>query len=97
MNQKPNTRKIFEIAMADMNDELSLVWKPVKDFIIDNTLNDLAVKFSKNWLEHDRVICSNFDWQQPVSRTYLDTKEQRKLNKELGLTKTETINKFYKS
>ena len=45
--------------MADMNDELSLVWKPVEDFIIDNTLNDLAVKFSKNWVSHT-VICSNF-------------------------------------
>ena len=97
MNQKPNTRKIFEIAMADMNDELSLVWKPIEDYVLCHTLYDLSVKFSKNWVMPYIPLTSTLDFWQPVSRTYLDTKEQRKLNKELGLTKTETINKFYKS
>lgn len=85
----------FQLAVNDMNDELCLAWKPVSDYVIDNTLHDLAVKFSNNLIEHDRVLYYNVDWKQPVSITHLNTKEQRQLNKELGITKKETINKFY--
>ena len=93
---KLNISKAFKIAMSDMNEDLALVWKPVTDYIVDNTLQDLAVKFSNNVLEHDRPLYSNVDWNQPVSTTYLFTKEQKQLNKELGLTNTKTLNKFYK-
>jgi hypothetical protein len=87
----------FKSAMNDMTDELCLAWQPVTDYVIDNTLYDLAVKFSKNWLEHDRVLYSSVDWKQPVSKTYLDTKEQRNLNKELGITKSNEIINWYKN
>jgi len=96
MNKKPNTKKIFNIAMADMNDELSLVWKPIEDYVLCHTDYDLSVKFSKNWVMPYSRLTSSLHFWHPVSKTYLDTKEQRQLNKELGLTKTETINNFYK-
>ena len=51
----------FKLAMNDMTDELCLAWKPINDYIIDNTLQDLAVKFSNNLIEHDRVLYYNVD------------------------------------
>jgi len=87
----------FKLAINDMTDELCLAWKPVSEYVIDNTLNDLAVKFSNNLIEHDRVLYYNVNWQQPVSRTYLDTKEQRNLNKELGITKSDDIKNWYRN
>ena len=87
----------FKLAMNDMTDELCLAWKPVTDYVIDNTLQDLAVKFSNNLIEHDRVLYYNVDWQQPVSKTYLNTKEQRQLNSKLGITKSKGIINWYKN
>lgn len=87
----------FKLAMNDMTDELCLAWQPVNDYVIDNTLNDLAVKFSNNLIEHDRVLYYNVDWQQPVSKTYLNTKEQRQLNSKLGITKSKGIINWYKN
>jgi hypothetical protein len=87
----------FKLAMNDMTDELCLAWQPVNDYIIDNTLQDLAVKFSNNLIEHDRVLYYNVDWQQPVSKTYLNTKEQRQLNSKLGITKNNEIMNWYKN
>ena len=75
MNRKNlKLKDAFKLAMADMTDELCLSWQPVTDYVIDNTLYDLAVKFSNNWLAHHRVLYSNVDWKQPVSKTYLNTK-----------------------
>ena len=87
----------FKLAINDMTDELCLAWQPVTDYVIDNTLQDLAVKFSNNLIEHDRVLYYNVDWQQPVSKTYLNTKEQRQLNSKLGITKNKGIINWYKN
>ena len=70
-NKNLKLKDAFQLAVNDMTDELCLAWKPVSDYVIDNTLHDLAVKFSNNLIEHDRVLYYNVDWQQPVSKTYL--------------------------
>ncbi len=98
MNRKNlKLKDAFKLAMNDMTDELCLAWQPVTDYVIDNTLHDLAVKFSNNFIEHDRVLYYNVDWQQPVSKTYLNTKEQRQLNSKLGITKNKGIINWYKN
>lgn len=97
MATKINTRKIFNIAMADMNEEYALVWKPITNYIIVEK-GDTKYKATPNALFPNRPITSpsDLDLDYNCTSTYLYTKEQRNLNKDLGLTKIETINKFYK-
>jgi hypothetical protein len=77
----------FKLAMADMTDVLCLEAPK----LVHSVERSCEVGFEY------QVLYSWVDWSQPVSKTYLNTKEQRQLNKELGITKAETLNKFYRS
>jgi len=95
-NPKVKTRKAFQCAIADMNKELNLIWQPIKDFVIINNELGLRYKATPNALMSNKPILSPYDLWRDVSGADLDTKEQRHLNKSLGLTKTQGLNKWYK-
>ena len=97
INPKVKTRKAFQCAISDINKEFNLIWKPIQDFVIINNELGLRYKATPNSIMPNKPILSPYDLWRGVSREYLDTKEQRQLNKNLGLTKTKGLNKWYKN
>ena len=77
----------FKLAMADMTDVLCLEAPK----LVHSVERSCEVGFEY------QVLYSWVDWSQPVSKTYLNTKEQRQLNKELGLTKSDDIKNWYRN
>ena len=77
----------FQLAMADMTEVLCLEAPK----LIHSVERSLEIGFEY------KVLYSWVDWSQPVSKTYLNTKEQRQLNKELGITKINDIKNWYKN
>ena len=77
----------FKLAMADMTDVLCLEAPK----LVHSVERSCEVGFEY------QVLYSWVDWQQPVSKTYLNTKEQRQLNHELGITKSKEIINWYKN
>ena len=80
-------RDAFKSAMADMTDALCLEAPK----LVHSVERSCEIGFEY------QVLYSWVDWKQPVSKTYLDTKEQRNLNKELGLTKSNEIINWYRN
>ena len=77
----------FKFAMNDMTDELCLEAPK----LVHSVERSCEVGFEY------QVLYSWVDWKQPVSKTYLNTKEQRNLNKELGITKSNEIINWYRN
>jgi len=77
----------FKLAMADMTDVLCLEAPK----LVHSVERSCEVGFEY------QVLYSWVDWQQPVSKTYLNTKEQRQLNSKLGITKNKGIINWYKN
>lgn len=77
----------FKLAMADMTDVLCLEAPK----LVHSVERSCEVGFEY------QVLYSWVDWSQPVSKTYLNTKEQRQLNKELGITKSNEIKNWYRN
>ena len=77
----------FKLAMDDMTDVLCLEAPK----LVHSVERSCEIGFEY------QILYSWVDWQQPVSKTYLNTKEQRNLNKELGITKSKGIINWYKN
>ena len=77
----------FKLAMDDMTDVLCLEAPK----LVHSVERSCEIGFEY------QILYSWVDWQQPVSKTYLNTKEQRNLNKELGITKIKGIINWYKN
>ena len=77
----------FKLAMDDMTDVLCLEAPK----LVHSVERSCEIGFEY------QILYSWVDWQQPVSKTYLNTKEQRQLNHELGITKSKGIINWYKN
>ena len=69
------------------------------DYVLIDTLYDFKKKFSANDIFEDRELFfhqKTFGYDEVVGATHLNTKEQRNLNKLLGLNKIETFKKYYR-
>ena len=96
MGTKVKTRTAFKCAITDMNKEFNLIWQPIQDFVLINNELGLRYKATPNALMPNKPILSPYDLWSVVSGAHLDTKEQRQLNKNLGLTKTKELSQWYK-
>ena len=101
VNNKLNrtyVRKAFDYAIADIKEEYKMFSDNI-DYVLIDTLYDLKKKFSANGIYEDRELFfhqKTFGYDEVVGATHLNTKEQRNLNKLLGLNKIETFKKYYR-